>query len=112
MTPQFTYNASVVKVIDGDTVDLTVDLGFHVNIAIRTRLYGINAPEVSTPEGRGAREYLKTVLAPGAPIVVKTFKDPTDKYGRWLAVLQTMINGVSTVNDLMVSSGHAVVYLP
>lgn len=87
MTPTYTYNATVTRVVDGDTVDLMVDLGFRVTTKIRTRLLGINAPEVSTPEGCVSRDRLREHLPVGTEVVVSTFKDPTDKYGRWIATL-------------------------
>ena len=50
MQPTYTYRAVVEKVVDGDSIDFRVDLGFRVEIFIRTRLYGLGAPEVSTAE--------------------------------------------------------------
>lgn len=103
----FDYNATVVKVIDGDTVDLSVDLGFHVGIAIRTRLLGIDAPETSTAEGKVARDRLRAELPVGQAVTIHTEKDPGDKYGRWLA----QISGPSgDVAQWMIGQGLAVAY--
>lgn len=121
--PLFTYRAEVVRVIDGDTIDFDVDLGFHDHQGIRTRLLGINAPEMSTLAGKAARQFVvDQFMACGAVVAVvlgspagpppilleiETFKDAGDKYGRWLA--RVHLPGGVVLNDLMVSSGHAVV---
>lgn len=101
----YEYSATVRKVIDGDTVDLTVDLGFHVRIDIRTRLLGINAPEVSTNEGKVSREWMRARLPEATTLTVQTERDPGDKYGRWLAVLKL---GDVNINDELVRTGMAV----
>ena len=81
----FDYYATVIKVIDGDTIDLAVDLGFHVGVSIRVRLMGVDAPEVSTAEGKVVRDRLRTELPIGTKVEIHTEKYPGDKYGRWLA---------------------------
>lgn len=105
--PQYTYKATVVKVVDGDTVDLLVDVGFNVRVQIRTRLYGIDAPETREDAGKAARDALRVVLPQHAPVIVKTFKDPNDKYGRWLAQIW---EGDISINQWLVESGYAKVY--
>lgn len=100
----FTYDAQVVKVIDGDTVDLLVDLGFHTSLSIRTRLLGIDAPEVSTVSGKIAREELRIYLPVGSSVVVRTSKDPEDKYGRWIAQIEWKGGSIS---DWMIANHHA-----
>ncbi len=103
------YRATVVRVVDGDTVDLTVDLGFRATFTDRFRLYGIDAPEVRYPTydaGQAARLWLTELLPPGTPVVTETHKPPTDKYGRWLATLWL---GGHDVNAALVAAGHAVV---
>ena len=102
----YTYQASLTRVVDGDTVDVTVDLGFKISYAIRIRLARINAPEISTPEGIAARDYITTLLTPVVMIVTK--KDSKDNYGRYLAEI-TNTTGVD-VNQAMLDSGHAVPY--
>ncbi len=95
--------------IDGDTLTLEVFLGFYVTVSIHARMYGINAPEVSTLEGKSARAALRKKLLPGTDVVLKTFKDPGDKYGRWLAVVA--LNGES-VNQWLINEKLAVPYNP
>jgi len=101
---EYTFKATVVKVIDGDTVDLNVSLGFHIWLSIRTRLRGINAPEVSDAMGRAVRDILRDYLPIDSTVNVTTYKDPTDKYGRWLAVIT--FNGVN-INNWLVENGYA-----
>jgi micrococcal nuclease len=109
----FEYSATVEKITDADTVKLRVDLGFGVFKVDTFRLHGINAPELNTPEGKAARDFLRETLAAyGNVCVVRTFKDKQEKYGRYLAELwvdhprgdQVRVN----VNALLVEQGHAV----
>lgn len=111
MIPEYKYSATVLRVVDGDTLDLRVDCGFRVWMEDRFRLYGINAPEVYGEEkekGLEAKHYLESVLPVGKPVIVETFK-PKDKYGRWLGVIYA--DGDS-VNDLMIVAGQAKPYFP
>jgi hypothetical protein len=64
MKPTYVYAATCVKVIDGDTLDLLVDLGFRAFEKVRVRLRGYNAPELSTAEGRAKQTYARDVLMP------------------------------------------------
>lgn len=104
----FDYTATVTKVIDGDTIDLAVDLGFHVGISIRTRLLGIDAPEVSTADGKAARDRLRAALPVSTAVKIHTEKDPGDKYGRWLALVEAP--GLGDVSAWMISQGMARAY--
>lgn len=104
VTP-YLYNAKVLKVVDGDTVDVQVDLGFDVSKKIRLRFAGINAPETSTDAGKVAKDFLTTTLPVGSDIIIMSKE--YDKYGRSVAVVY--YNNIS-LNELMVSSGHAVIY--
>lgn len=108
----YEYAARLERVIDGDTIVLTFDLGFDVRFTHTVRLYGINAPEHDTDEGRAATRYLSRKLASphGRPVslLVRTIKDRTEKYGRYLAVVFNA-RGVN-VNDALVKAGHAKPY--
>ena len=122
----FTYAAKLIEVIDGDTVDLLIDLGFGVHVKERCRLYGIDAPEMPTAAGKAAKAYLESLVRASGELFVATRKMPrkpkekTDKYGRYLAVLydnyhdveadvdETKINMMqSSINFAMVAQGHA-----
>lgn len=83
---EYRYQAQVVRIIDGDTVEVCVDLGFKLRYYVHVRLAHVNAPELSTMAGRDARTELIEHLGP-LPVDVKiqTYKSGTDRYGRWLA---------------------------
>lgn len=100
----FNYMAEVLRVVDGDTLDLKVDVGFHASIVIRARLLGINAPERYAAGGREATAHLLKLCPVGATRLIETFKDPGDKYGRWLANVWV---GDEKASELMVAAGHA-----
>lgn len=103
----YQYKAEVIKVVDGDTVHLSVDLGFDIKRRDAFRLYGINAPEMNTPEGIAAKEWLVQKLTEGV-LIITTRKDKREKYGRYLATLWI---DQKNVNDQMVEAGHAVPYM-
>ncbi|WP_170291947.1 thermonuclease family protein [Heliobacterium mobile] len=108
MFVNYTYNATVTRVIDGDTFDADVDLGFNVIIKERFRLYGLNAPEIHGEEkGRGerARQWLAGQIE-GKFVTVNSVRK--EKYGRWLAVVNS---AGKNVNDEMVAEGLASKYL-
>lgn len=112
------YKATLIRVVDGDTVWLEVDLGFRITMKVDFRLYGIDAPErygiKADPEAaERSKKYLELLLAPlpiGRPqaLTIKTYKP--DKYGRWLADIWT--EDGNSVNNLMLLTGNAVQYNP
>jgi micrococcal nuclease len=78
----YTYKGNINRIVDGDTIDVLIDLGFHIASLIRVRLARIDAPETSTAEGK----FLKTLLLEKIPIgtecTISTSKG--DRYGRWI----------------------------
>lgn len=86
---------SSIRVYDGDTLRADVDLGLYVWInagGISFRLYGVDAPEMRGAElvaGRAARDELKRLLGGHDYVYFRTFKDKTEKYGRWLVTIFT-----------------------
>ncbi len=116
----FTYKATLDRVIDGDTVDLHVDLGFSITIHERFRLAGIDTPELrprkGTPKQRAAEKvkaktakgYVEGFLSNAKEIHITTEKGK-GKYGRWLGVLTvTMPKGNEVnVNEWLVDFGLA-----
>jgi micrococcal nuclease len=104
----YTYNAEVVHVVDGDTVDVVIDLGFNIKFKERVRLLGINAPERFTDEGKLATQFVSEWLAESNnQVVLATYKNEYDKYGRYLA--SVMRNGNNLSTDLL-EKGLADVY--
>lgn len=108
---------SVIAVIDGDTIDVDIDLGFDISITKRVRLAGIDTPESRTTNkqektlGLEAKALLKQQLAGAKTIVIKTEKpDSSEKYGRVLGWLY--LDGAATsFNETMIASGYAWSYL-
>jgi micrococcal nuclease len=85
------YQAKIVEVIDGDTFDLMIDLGFNTFTHQRMRLYGIDAPEMRSQAGRDLRSDLANEYL-DAQIIVQSVEGPKskqfrDKYGRFLAII-------------------------
>lgn len=105
MIEDYVRIATVISAYDADTMTVEVDLGYRTYARVPLRLNRINAPEMGTTEGRLAKQFLLKYIPPGTSIVVKTFKNPTDKYGRWLAEIYL---GEVNVNDYLVQNGHAV----
>ena len=109
----YEYRCEIVKIIDGDTVDVDIDLGFGIWMRNeRIRLYGIDTPESRTRDleekkyGLAAKEFLTKWLEAGN-ITLKTQKDAEGKFGRILGEL--WYNDVN-INQKMVSEHHAVAY--
>ena len=88
---RFWYGAKVLSVVDGDTLDLMVDLGFNIHHKIRVRLYGVNTPESRTKDlaekelGMKAKSFTSDWLTRHQWVFVNTIPDKNDKYGRILA---------------------------
>src|SRR5215467_12872572 len=110
----YQYNATMVRVIDGDTAILQVDLGFHLTATIDFRLLGINAPEMkgsTRPAGLAAKAELERLCAQGA---LRISTEKSDKYGRWLASIDVVLSDGSVlmnVNKTMIDGGFAVPYM-
>lgn len=81
----FTYKAAVEKVIDGDTLLVSLDFGCPMSVSWKLRLRGIDCPEIDTEEGKRAKRFVESRLKGCDFIIVKTYKDRTDKFDRYLA---------------------------
>jgi len=107
----------VKNVVDGDTIDVVIDLGFDILFASRVRLAGIDTPESRTTDkaekvlGVEAKEYLKKQLKDAKSVVIRTEKmDSSEKYGRILGWVY--VNGESeSLNNKMINDGYAWGYL-
>ena len=109
----FEYKCKLVRVIDGDTVDIDIDLGFGVWLRKqRIRMYGIDTPESRTRDleekkyGLAAKEFLQKWTGAGE-LTIKTHKDAKGKFGRILGELWTF---ETNINQKMVEEHHAVEY--
>ena len=114
----YEYFVEEVKtVVDGDTIDVVIDLGFDILFASRVRLAGIDTPESRTTDkaekvlGLEAKEYLKKHLKDAKSVVIRTEKmDSSEKYGRILGWVY--VNGESeSLNNKMINDGYAWGYL-
>ena len=112
----YEYQATVLRVIDGDTIEVDIDLGFSTIIKKRSvRLKGIDTPETRTRDlvekeaGLRAKDRVEGLCPPGSVITLRTTIDKGDKYGRILG--EIFVTGVvQSVNQLLLEEGHAVVY--
>jgi micrococcal nuclease len=98
----YEYKAIVDRVVDGDTVDFYVDLGFSVGMKIRTRLAGVDTPERGQPDFLVATQKCRELLNKAAAsfpyegkIVIKTEK--TGKYGRWIVHIQGVTDELARI---------------
>ena len=111
------YVRKVENVVDGDTIDVLIDLGFDILFASRVRLAGIDTPESRTKDlaekalGLEAKEYLKKHFKDAKSVILKTEKmDSSEKYGRILGWVYIDGNTIS-LNDMMINDGYAWGYL-
>ena len=103
----YMYNIHrIVKVVDGDTFDVVIDLGFNIYIEVRVRLAGIDTPEMSTALGEPARLFSQNWLNTRTPpVTIKTTKSflPDGAFGRWLG--EVACDGVLLSEELR-KAGH------
>ena len=108
----YTYEAKVLKVVDGDTIDALIDLGFDMHKSIRVRLVGINSPESRTRDleekkrGLAAKARLKEILKSNKNKIILE-SHGVGKYGRCLGIIRIKD---TNVNQQLVQEGHAVEY--
>jgi micrococcal nuclease len=111
------YNAKVLRTVDGDTIDLMVDLGFDVHHKIRVRLFGVNTPETRTKDvvekemGLKAKAFTHDWLEGHPEVFVQTVADKNEKYGRVLANIYSgnLVDDPSTacLNKDIIGAGYA-----
>jgi micrococcal nuclease len=107
----------VLKVVDGDTIDVDIDLGFDISFTSRVRLAGIDTPESRTTDkeekvlGLEVKDRLKTLISTANTVVIRTEKpDSSEKYGRILGWL--FLDGAEkSVNEALIADGYAWGYM-
>lgn len=104
----------VLRVVDGDTVDLELDLGFHLSAALRFRVLGVDTPERGQPGYLEATRYVEEWLAGAfeAGYEVRAYTRKADAFGRWLADVRARVApdvDVSLADDL-IAAGHGAPY--
>ena len=110
----YEYNCKIDRVVDGDTVDVDIDLGFDVwMLKQRIRLYGVDTPESRTRDaeekvfGNLAKNFVQVRLPVGSNQVLRTKLDCKGKFGR---ILGEFVIGETTLNSLLIESNNAVKY--
>jgi micrococcal nuclease len=110
----YKYRCKVLRVVDGDTVDVDIDLGFGIWVhRERIRVMGIDTPESRTRDltekafGLAAKEFVKSLMPIGSSQIIKTQKDKTGKFGR---VLGDFIIEGKLLTEHMIENYHAVPY--
>lgn len=104
----YQYKAIIDRVIDGDTVVMTVDLGFYTYMKLHLRLYGIDTPERGEAGWSEATQFVKDFFTHNPIVVVNIYGQ--DKYGRWLAEIVDSLGG--TLNKSLVENNLAKIYYP
>ena len=107
----------VLKVVDGDTIDVDIDLGFDISFTSRVRLAGIDTPESRTTDkeekvlGLEVKDRLKHLISTASTVVIRTEKpDSSEKYGRILGWL--FLDGAEqSVNEALIADGYAWGYM-
>ena len=109
----YEYKVKITRVVDGDTVDAEIDLGFDTFIKDRIRLMGLDTPESRTRNkkekalGLAAKAYLKELLRENkGDIILRTSKEGKGKFGRILGTL-LIYDGMTSVNQMLIDEGHA-----
>lgn len=107
----------LINVIDGDTIDVDIDLGFDISLTKRVRMAGIDTPESRTSDkfekslGLEAKEYLKKHMKDASNILIKTeLPDSSEKYGRILGWVY-VDNATKSINEMMIEDGYAWNYM-
>lgn len=100
----YEYTAQVLRVVDGDTLVLRVDLGWHVSIVGHVRLRGVNCPELDTASGSEAADYVRGLLGDPSVTVATHKPAPGRSFARYLADVR--LPDGSDLADLIVAAGH------
>lgn len=122
------YYAKPLMVVNAESIFLEVDLGFHVRKQLNCRLYGINSPLITSRSAKTrdkaalARSRLRDLIDAASarssseyPLLIETFRDPRDKYGRWLVTIycNQIVGGDpdTSVNEILITEGLATRHL-
>ena len=122
----FYYCAKVNRVVDGDTLDLSIDLGFSLSFSVKARLQAVNAPEISHPKdedertrGLASKARVESWLAENSKdgiIVIKSHDGKQlkqEKFGRWLIEVfpADFQENSKSLNKLLLEEGHAIQFM-
>lgn len=108
----YTYRAIVDRVVDGDTYDVTVDLGFKIYHKIRVRLRNVDTPEVfgsrASEAGRIAAAYVTNMIL-GKEVVITTYKTNAKSFDRWVA--DVTVDDYVDLGTHLIAEGYAVAWV-
>ena len=116
----YTYNIDLIRVVDGDTIDANIDLGFDISVKKRVRFLGVNTPECRTRDleekakGLAAKDRVKQLLEGSKKI--QLISHGVGKFGRCLGEIHIDVVGdkekvtLESLNELLIKEGHAVEY--
>lgn len=111
----FCYNATVVRIVDGDTIRLDIDLGFDIVLKNRSvRLYKVDTPECRTRDlkekaaGLLSKEVVQNLIAVGERVFIRTKLDTKGKFGRLMGTIITTDN--ININEHLINNNYAVEY--
>ena len=116
INPTYDYEATIVNVVDGDTIDVLVDLGFYLRLDRRVRVWGMNSREVHSTDaaekalGLADKDFASAMIPTGTRVKIRSHKanTPDDKFGRWLA--EIVLPDGRDFAAVMIASGHGFVY--
>ena len=105
------YKATILRHVDGDTAWIEAALPFDLSLKMEIRWYAVNAPEMSTQAGKDAKAWVEQTMPVGSIVLFQSFRSgKKEKFGRYLGTF--FLPDGTNVNDLLVSTGHAVPYFP
>lgn len=111
----YQYHCKIIRWLDGDTVEVDIDLGFGIHRLDVVRIAGINSPErkssvlAESQAGMEALSYASSIAPPGLLVRITSYKSGKEKYGRWLARLN--LPDGSDFGRKMLEAKHAIAYL-
>lgn len=115
--PSYTYEATIDRVIDGDTLLVVIEVGFGIKVHDKLRLRGIDTPELGTPEGEKAKKFVQELLPVGTTIIIKSHKSRTDSHGRFVVdvlykegveIPEEILKDPVYLNQYLIDKGFAV----
>ncbi len=115
--PSYTYEATIDRVIDGDTLLVVIEVGFRIKVHDKLRLRGLDTPELGTPEGERAKKFVQGLLPVGSTIIIKSHKSRVDSHGRFMVDVlyrkgvsdpQEILKDAVYLNQQLIDEGYAV----
>ena len=112
----YEYNCEVERIVDGDTIDVVLDLGFDILYRCRVRLYGIDTPESRTSDkvedlfGEAAKARVGQLMGETAILKTQINKNGEDMKGKFGRILGDFVLGDKMLTEILIEEGHAVPY--